>query len=540
MLFSLVILKFKLFKYQAEILESGGKRIIIVAGRQVGKTYMLAIYALWWAFTKPDQCVLIVAPTLRQSKIMYNRVRTFGSLVPWIRRSRIKDTMTETIFDNNSEIHCLPAGRTGDNIRGYPANLVIFDEAAFIPDPVITAIRPSMSAVDGDMILSGTPFGMNGKFYEFYAGIVGKFKRYKWRKFKIPSILSPLISQEFLDEEREQMTDAEWRMEYNAEFISDTDEFFPKSLLKKAMRDYQYYIVTDEDLARIEILEDEKLKRRMMLIGPGDRVIGLDVARYGLDETAAVVLERLKDKTMSTVRRKTKLYKVIWAGTRGRTSIPEAADWGRELMDIFDAKAISVDATGLGGGVFDLLEPEFGDKVNGVNFSSPVRRALYETLKIALERENLIINADDRKMLRQFGGFKLKKTDSATGEMQIKKSTTGHDDLVDGLALALWTYEEGRRLQPLDPRLADMDSIADAEDDFDDFYPTSELGEEMKQIRREREKIMKEEREKRAEEHGKDDDDDDDEEEEQEYLTPTERKKRAKKKLQDEAELWGI
>jgi len=449
------------------VLESPSKRRIIVAGRQVGKTYMLALFALWWAFTRPDQTVLIIAPTLRQSKIVYERLRNIATAVPFISNHRIKDTLTETTFlgtdpkDKPSSIFCLPAGRTGEYLRGYPANLVIMDEAAFIPDKVFTAIRPAVAAVGGTIILSGTPFGEAGFFYETWVGEnEKKHTEFKWQKFKIPSILSPLISEAFLEDERESgtMTEAEYSMEYEAEFQSDADEFFPKHLIKRALRDYLYWIVEPKDRRGID---DDKLLIRhdIKSIMPGDRIVGLDIARYGTDETAAVVVERLRDKTLTSVKRKTKLYKVIWSGTRRKQSVPESADWGREIMELFQAKAIIVDSTGVGGGAFDLLEREFGEQVEGVNFSVPVRRAMYNTLKIALEKENLILNMDDSKMFRQFGGYKLQKTDSATGEMKIKKDTTGHDDLVDALALAIWGYEYGRKMQPLD-----LDIPGDEED----------------------------------------------------------------------------
>lgn len=520
LLFTLKILNLKLFPYQAEMVECPDKRIVFVCGRQVGKTYVIAILALWRAFTRPDQTILIVAPTLRQSKIPYERVRALIDGIPFLKKYRIKDTLSETGFKNGSTIHCLPSGRLGQFVTGFPADLVIYDEAAFIPDPVFDALKPSIAAKRGDVLMSGTPFGMEGKFYEAVEGDISTQKKFRWKIFKIPSIKSPLIDADFLEDEREHLTEAEFKMWYEGEFIAETDEFFPKVALKRLLRDY------DKDkkhypLNELKYLDKEFMEQQDIPLKKGDRIIGLDIARMGTDETAGVVLERLRDNTIETVKRGTKLYKVIWRGTLAKTSAPEAGNFGWDMMKFFDAKLLVVDASGVGGGAFDLLLKDFGEKVEAVTFSVPTRRAMYNILKIAIERENLILNADDKKFLKQFGSFKLKKTDSATGEMHIKKTTTAHDDLPDALALALWGYEAGGRWGVLDPTLTEpVDPDAPAEGKFQ-----SDLNKEMIEMKRIRDleaQIEKEMAEKGA------------------TKGEVEDEKEKKKRLLKESEFWGI
>lgn len=136
---------------------------------------------------------------------------------------------------------------------------------------------------------------------------------------------------------------------------------------------------------------------------------------------------------------------------------------------------------------------------------------MYNTLKIAMERENVILSLDDKKMFRQFGGYKLKKTEMATGKMQIKKTTTGHDDLVDALALAIWGYEYGRKMTPLDVILPG--------DETDEERDTTPLTEELRHYKR----LAKLEQELVEEMN----------------LSSEEKEEREKKRKQDEGE-WGI
>lgn len=439
LIFSRKIIEIRPFWYQARILLEAQyrKRIIVLAGRQIGKTYILAVIALWWAFTKPNQTVLIVAPTMRQSKIPYERLRAMVDGIPFLHKKRTKDTLTETKFSNGSVIHCLPAGRLGLFLTGFPADLVIFDEAAFIPQKVFNALRPSIAARDGTMILSGTPYAEEGEFHDVFTNEPSKREKYRYVKFRIPSIMSPLIDEDFLEEEREHMTAAEFRMWYEGEFIQEVDEFFPKVLIKKCLRDYDYVKLD-------EIGE----------IAPGDRIVGVDVARFGLDETAGVVIERIKDKSLHKCKKREKVYKVIYVETIAKTSGPEAADFGRRLFEDFKAKKIIVDATGLGGaGAYDILAMDYSPLIlEGVELHGPIREAMYNILRMAIERENLILNKDDLKMLKQFGSFSLAKSDSATAKLMIKKNPLAHDDLPDALAMALWGYEGSTRWEPMDPR----------------------------------------------------------------------------------------
>jgi len=76
-LFSRLVLGFKPFKYQEELLRDEGKRIIVCAGRQVGKSTTIAAKAIHYASTNPDTVTLIVSATLRQSMLLFQKIMNF-------------------------------------------------------------------------------------------------------------------------------------------------------------------------------------------------------------------------------------------------------------------------------------------------------------------------------------------------------------------------------------------------------------------------------------------------------------------------------
>lgn len=70
----------------------------------------------------------------------------------------------------------LPSSTDGSNLRGYTANgCVCIDEAAYVShlDNIMNAINPTLSRDDtAELILTTTPAGKNGDFYELYSNAI--------------------------------------------------------------------------------------------------------------------------------------------------------------------------------------------------------------------------------------------------------------------------------------------------------------------------------------------------------------------------------
>ena len=260
-LFAIHVLKIRPFKYQVKILEDENKRILMVCGRGVGKTTVLAIKALWNAFVKPEYEVLIVAPTLRQSRIMYETIRKLIYKNKYIHR-KANVTLHETRFDNESVIRIVPVGEKGDIARGFHPDMLIFDEAAFMPDEAILAIEPSVLPKDGIIIYSSTPYGMNNRFYELY-----RLHRNDWSVYQIPSWECPLAKADFLEEMRKSMPEVHFMQEYGAQFVSEVGMLYPYNLVLNNAKDYEYLEMYDKPC-----------------------VMGVDVSGGGQDEHAIVIV----------------------------------------------------------------------------------------------------------------------------------------------------------------------------------------------------------------------------------------------------------
>jgi hypothetical protein len=408
-LFAMKVLKVMPLRHQAQILEDESSRILIVSGRQAGKSTLLAIKALWTAFVKPSQDILIVAPTLRQSRVVYQRITDFILSSKEVKAHILKSNMEETRFDNGSYIRCLTASKTGETIRGFSATMLIFDEAGSIEnDEVFSAVEPSLAVKGEQLILSGTPRGKRGYFYNNYAT---NDKTKRWQIYKFTSRVNPIITEDYLKEERANMTENRYLEEYEAEFIDEIGLFYPQELVAQCSEDYTYTLEREEGYKYY---------------------LGADISRAGSDETSIVIIA-VPDDPIRKIR-------VVWAeGLKYSDITVSSREIIRKALAI-GVEQVLVDAIGIGGGVYDIIQKELGSsKVTAVTLEGERRETAYTNLKIMLEKRRLILNENDTKMYHQFSSYSLKE--KVGGGIRIVKSEEIHDDIVDGLVLALYGVE---------------------------------------------------------------------------------------------------
>lgn len=111
----------KAFDYQTEPLNDMNPRVLMACGRQVGKTEMAAIRALYSSIMNPNTTNLILAPVQRQARILFRRIKFFINLnaqLPKEKRIPItnmidRETQTEIEWSNGSMLYCLPISEDG-------------------------------------------------------------------------------------------------------------------------------------------------------------------------------------------------------------------------------------------------------------------------------------------------------------------------------------------------------------------------------------------------------------------------------------------
>lgn len=220
--------------YQEKILADTGKRIAVRMCRQAGKTTTIAVRAIWYAATHPRTLSLIVAPSLRQSMIMMDRIQGFlNSMKPQDRRV-IVDKIQRTVvwFRNGSQMVALPC--SPNLLRGYTAHQVLADESAFFRDDEIifyNVLYPMLATTNGTLIASSTPWATKSVFYQMCMDpkLEGMWSRHHvtWRDV----VAAGLMTQEFIDEMRQVSPPERFIREFEAEFSEDVDAYVPRELI---------------------------------------------------------------------------------------------------------------------------------------------------------------------------------------------------------------------------------------------------------------------------------------------------------------------
>jgi Terminase large subunit, T4likevirus-type, N-terminal len=196
-------------------------RIAVVASRQSGKSTIVAIALAYLFIHVPDFRVVVLSRTLAQASYFMRRVKR--AVLRYMSRGQLEVINTLSIMHQNGSLCvCVPC-RDPDAARGYDPHAVALDEAAFVPQATIDAVRPMIAATQGALILISSPNGPQGEFYE---SVEGRLKHYYWRR-KVTVEECPRITDEFLAEERISKGPLMFDQEYYCKFLQIEGAFFP-------------------------------------------------------------------------------------------------------------------------------------------------------------------------------------------------------------------------------------------------------------------------------------------------------------------------
>jgi hypothetical protein len=153
------------------------RKVILMEGRQQGKTSSAAAYILWYTLFQDSKTAAILAnkaSTAREVMARYQLM--FEHLPAWMQQGIKTWNKGDIELENGSIV--FTAATTSAGIRGKSVNLLYIDEAAIIPNTVadafFTAVYPVISAGQTTKILiTSTPLGYN-HFWKFWNDAVNK------------------------------------------------------------------------------------------------------------------------------------------------------------------------------------------------------------------------------------------------------------------------------------------------------------------------------------------------------------------------------
>jgi hypothetical protein len=171
-------MKIKLHGYQKRILRSlrDNRFVCLLASRQVGKTTLMTIYALWIACFFEDQRILVVANKEQTAINIFKRIRlAYEKLPNYLKPGTIEYGKTSMTLGNGSSIGI--STTSSDAGRGDSCNVLILDELAFIDNHLVeqfwSSVYPIISSSKKSKIfVASTPNGTGNLFHELYTGAI--------------------------------------------------------------------------------------------------------------------------------------------------------------------------------------------------------------------------------------------------------------------------------------------------------------------------------------------------------------------------------
>ena len=215
-------------------------RLIVCKGRQMGLSFCFAWLAIWAAFTNKyssgpfrNTKVGIVSRSDKQAMKLMREIQSLiwhspKGLGDHIVKDRKNPLSKTEIHFKNGWIKCYPPT---DAILGETIDLLIIDEAAMVEDETFnTAMRPTVSKSNGKIILSSTPRGQKGFFFEIFdPGDLRKkhaFKRFWFYWQMCEDIVQKRIIKQEIQAYKDTGNFKKIDQEYNGMFTVDQEAFF--------------------------------------------------------------------------------------------------------------------------------------------------------------------------------------------------------------------------------------------------------------------------------------------------------------------------
>lgn len=409
------LLGVKLTWFQRKILKDlwFKKNNLILMSRGIGKSWMLALFAILYAMIYPNVDIGVITPSYKQTEFLFDKITDFFEKSPYFRASVRKYSRTTykaiVSFYNTSMIEGLPLG-TGEKVRGRRYNVVLIDEYAFVDENIIkTVIRPMLNVkkpnVENKYIISSTAYYTWNHFYlQYLLYSVMSQKRpeqfgiheYTFEDLKMVPDPPFELDDDIYEMMRMDTTEEVYSMENKCKFPIENVGFFSARLIDQCTPR-----ATETQLpCPIEIIGEPKCCYSM----------GIDAARVAGGDNFSISIMKIENGIKKFV------HGFVLNGSPYQEMIYNI----RRLTQDFNIVQINCDSGGGGTTIKDLLMQPY-KTINGltlkpildmedknmvgrdgifmlrmVNFTRPVVNDLYMRLKADMQHRNINFPIDIR------------------------------------------------------------------------------------------------------------------------------------------------
>jgi hypothetical protein len=229
---------FDLYKYQEGALEDfeNYDYNIVLKGRQIGISTLVAGFALWLMLFHKDKNILVIATKQETAKNLVTKVKFMHDNLPvWLRGTIVTNNKLSLQFSNGSQIKAVAS--SPDAGRSEALSLLILDEAAFIDnaDLIWTAASSTLST-GGKAILLSTPNGVGNFFHKMWQQ--AESKENGFNPIMLDWQVHPERDQAWRDRQTELMGEMQAIQEHDASFIFSGNTVVPPEIMEFYKKTY--------------------------------------------------------------------------------------------------------------------------------------------------------------------------------------------------------------------------------------------------------------------------------------------------------------
>lgn len=376
------------------------KYIIVNGGRQVGKSALLSIMALYWGLDQNNSMIMVVSPTDSMvRKLQKDILHIIGENKKLIIKSSKAQSGDAEITFNNGSVILFRSAASEDSLRGYSLTHLLLDECAFIKETTwSTILAPTLTVRGQKVLFCSTPKGANFFKKLYHRGLA---KEAGYKSFKLNWRNNPYANIEFIKEQELILPTEIYLQEHEGEFIDSTGVF--------------------KHVNELAILQRSQPTKEC--------VIGIDIA-FKTDYSVAValgangdMLDYIRVNNLETTELVNQLY-AFYLKWEPRKTIIEENNQGLPIYHLLRQKGIYN---------FDTF-----------NTNSKTKSELINPLMVAFSKKEIKL-LNDPIVIEEFNAFTYSL--SKQGNVQFA-AAYGHDDIVMATAFA-WYAKGASTYKPL-------------------------------------------------------------------------------------------
>jgi hypothetical protein len=439
------LVPFKLYDCQKEKVQTilNNRKVILMEGRQQGKTITSAACILWYTLFQDSKTVAILANKAAAAREVMSRYQGMYENLPLWLQQGVKEWNKGSIeLENGSKVFTAATAASG--IRGKSVNWLYIDEAAIIPNNIaeefFTATYPTIMAGETTKVLmSSTPLGYN-HFWKFWNDAEQGINDFV--NLFIPYTAIPGRDEKWANEQRAVLGDVKFTQEVLCNFLGSSYTLLDADTLgrlspKQPIFTKDHLDVMEEPV-RATLNEDGKTKtpaNAYVIVVDTSRGVGGDYSAFVvIDITTSPykVVAKYRDNRVTPLLYPSIIHTVARNYNNAHILV-EINDNGQQIADILYHELeyenmLWINRDGTKG---QVVSGGFGGRTVqcGVRTDKKVKRIGCSQLKTLVEGQRLLVW--DKDIISEFSTFVEVKDSYAADEGY-------HDDLVMPLVLFGW------------------------------------------------------------------------------------------------------